>query len=156
MSETNNTTSAEQRPPEQRTGAWTPGPWLYFLDSEGYYAIAHTSDAHEPGDVAHVYIPGAVDPKDDDHNEGLANARLISAAPLLAEALERTMAVNAATAAWLEGEDFACAANVPDSGIADECDHCAVAGMIAEAGAAIQAAGAALAAARPPAEEPGS
>lgn len=69
---------------------FTPAPWHYYLNSEGVVAIGHSSEAHEPGDIAHVYIPGATDPEYDDHNEGLANARLISAAPLMYEALKAT------------------------------------------------------------------
>lgn len=69
---------------EQHT---TPGPWSYYLDPEGYYGISHASEEHDPGDVAHVYVPGSVDPEYDDRNEGLANARLIATAPMLLAAL---------------------------------------------------------------------
>lgn len=67
---------------------FTPGPWSFYLDPEGYYAIKHESEAHEPGDVAHIYIPGSTDPEYDDGNEGLANAQLIAAAPAMFEALK--------------------------------------------------------------------
>lgn len=72
---------------QDTTAQYTPGPWMYYLDAEGYYGISHKSEAHEPGDIAHVYVPGVVDPEYDDHNEGLANARLIAAAPMLLDAL---------------------------------------------------------------------
>jgi hypothetical protein len=74
-------------PSDRIVAQHTPGPWSYYLDSEGCYGISHQSEEHEPGDVAHVYIPGAVDPEYDDGNEGLANARLIAAAPALRDAL---------------------------------------------------------------------
>lgn len=76
---------------------FTPPPWSYYLDSEGYYGISHESEAHEPGDVAHVYIPGSVDPEYDDGNEGLANARLIAAAPDLLGALTEIVLLSDVT-----------------------------------------------------------
>lgn len=88
--------------PAQQIVAHTPGPWSYYLDAEGHYAINHESDAHEPGDIAHVAIPGAIDPEYDDGNEGLANARLIAAAPTMLAALKR--ALNGLVA-WKEEQE---------------------------------------------------
>lgn len=55
---------------------WTPGPW--WVDADGCISA-------EPGMVAEVYRNRI----DASPEEELANARLIAAAPLMVEALER-------------------------------------------------------------------
>jgi len=57
------------------SGKHTPGPWL--VDPERPYVV--TDDAHNPMDVAYSECDGQV---------GLANARLIAAAPDLLAACE--------------------------------------------------------------------